>query len=442
MRRRIRHILLAGALLLAILLTAAWFREARSAGQSLRLEVAGAIPSASQIFVKNGALNVDFTGLAYSLRDVRRANEMFVELCPASALSAEIEECVQSLPWHRFGWRAQYIRSVPLQGMTDDAGQPITVDTTLPLKLLSVPVAPIIFLLGAWPTYRLIRRARCVRFRPRAFLGQVARRAFLLGAVVTALLTLTWFFSAYRPMSLALGEAGTIRLSDGNVAMARPVGYYLYQPPNPWRLTLNHRDSRSFVGEFDWRYGRNSVFLTTDARPRLDYLSIPFWLTTALCLIIPVTSLAMRRWGRRSREGHCPQCDYDLRHSPDRCPECGRLTSAVAAPANSVRWKQRLAFAIALLPFVLSVVLMCLPSDRATSLARIEHGDSVAVGIDVDAGYVRAGNVMPSGGCIWSPGVIGVPKAKVSRWMIAGGLLTFSGGSAAWGARLRRPTTA
>jgi hypothetical protein len=45
-------------------------------------------------------------------------------------------------------------------------------------------------------------------------------------------------------------------------------------------------------------------------------------------LILPIAWLARRRWesyGARmaAKRGKCVQCGYDLRASPDRCPECG-----------------------------------------------------------------------------------------------------------------------
>jgi hypothetical protein len=54
-------------------------------------------------------------------------------------------------------------------------------------------------------------------------------------------------------------------------------------------------------------------------------IEVPLW---ALSLPVPlavacVVSLRRLRRARRKRAGLCPACGYDLRASPDRCPECG-----------------------------------------------------------------------------------------------------------------------
>jgi hypothetical protein len=53
-------------------------------------------------------------------------------------------------------------------------------------------------------------------------------------------------------------------------------------------------------------------------------LSVPHW-TLALILALPPAiwaGLYLRR-RRRHKAGLCPACGYDLRATPDRCPECG-----------------------------------------------------------------------------------------------------------------------
>ena len=60
-----------------------------------------------------------------------------------------------------------------------------------------------------------------------------------------------------------------------------------------------------------------------------------YWLVTALFAIAPAARLikAVRR-RRRFAAGHCPTCGYDLRATPNRCPECG--AGGVSAAAGAV----------------------------------------------------------------------------------------------------------
>ena len=59
------------------------------------------------------------------------------------------------------------------------------------------------------------------------------------------------------------------------------------------------------------------------------FVTVPHWLLT-LGLGLVLYRIARGAWRRRPA-GLCPTCGYDLRESPERCPECGR---AVTPPAR------------------------------------------------------------------------------------------------------------
>jgi hypothetical protein len=61
-------------------------------------------------------------------------------------------------------------------------------------------------------------------------------------------------------------------------------------------------------------------------QPAGVYLKFPQWLPTTLAALWLLITLS-RPWRfiRKSNSGSCPACGYDLRATPNRCPECGHV---------------------------------------------------------------------------------------------------------------------
>jgi hypothetical protein len=89
-----------------------------------------------------------------------------------------------------------------------------------------------------------------------------------------------------------------------------------------YRGSWSNQNLKERLG-FYWAFG-HSTYPTLDLRAAT--IIFPYWLPLAAFTLIPAAWLAsVRRRRRAFKKGLCPTCGYDLRATPDRCPECGMI---------------------------------------------------------------------------------------------------------------------
>jgi hypothetical protein len=147
------------------------------------------------------------------------------------------------------------------------------------------------------------------------------------------------------------GCLASIATSQGYVrAASLPVDYS--HRPDFWyewghneyfdSFTFDHDLERQRLEPGDkhivWQHGRIEWYSMRDVRTGKLYFEIifPFWAMAAFTAVLPFWRMMMR-WShsrRSKRIGHCVSCGYDLRATPDRCPECGMIP-AKSEPVSS-----------------------------------------------------------------------------------------------------------
>jgi hypothetical protein len=177
----------------------------------------------------------------------------------------------------------------------------------------------------------------------------VKRRVFTIIAAVSLLLCIAeavwwiqsyWYYDSVIRKSLdrdvySIGSsAGEVYLKhspnnngiapEGRISFWRHKPAVIFQVQPPAISSPDHvvkRDIQWLHGGFG--YFSQAVYTQYD---RLIYGStvvvFPHWLVFLLLNVLPVWWFLSRR---KSSPDHCQTCGYDLRATPERCPECGTV---------------------------------------------------------------------------------------------------------------------
>jgi len=128
---------------------------------------------------------------------------------------------------------------------------------------------------------------------------------------------------------LGAGEASLEFERDpmSRVATFYQVTYSAFEFGTSDDFYLRYDPSRTTVIDLDWRLAGLLYHLEhhtwNGARPTSSTrFGVSYWLIVLLTLLLPIWRI---RWSKRKPPGFCPKCNYDLRATPDRCPECGTL---------------------------------------------------------------------------------------------------------------------
>jgi hypothetical protein len=170
------------------------------------------------------------------------------------------------------------------------------------------------------------------------------QKLFTFAAAVSLVLcatTAAWWVRSHWVFETIgrVGESKAVVVNSGGgtllltVSRADPEN----EEPGPRPYYVWHRSpvGRSASGIMD---GGKLVRFGADVRMTgFGYVVVPHWLLVLASLpgawwLLVRVSRSIRAKVRRSY-GHCATCGYDLRATPDRCPECGVVSEVPPAAA-------------------------------------------------------------------------------------------------------------
>jgi hypothetical protein len=106
-----------------------------------------------------------------------------------------------------------------------------------------------------------------------------------------------------------------------------------------WHFTFDTRSTTSLPTQnnIDLIFSRGlsfNLFTNHWTRWNIRQVTVPFWIVAVLTGLSAALFALLSQRATANTKGLCQTCGYDLRATPDRCPECGTIPQVKNANAN------------------------------------------------------------------------------------------------------------
>lgn len=155
-----------------------------------------------------------------------------------------------------------------------------------------------------------------------------------LGAVLCGVLTLAGVAVWATSIWFAVEVAGPLpKGTDFRISIGGGAGLWVtcsnMMPSRSWEIWIERNKDKRFFSDasiLEHHAAGFGIEWWKDSSDRVLNVAMLLW-PFPLCGVLATAGFCTAEWRRRRLSGCCKRCGYDMRATPERCPECGTVAT-------------------------------------------------------------------------------------------------------------------